>query len=198
MDENAGDEAETWRRALSGDGSAFASLFRTHQARVYRRALSLLGEVHDAEDVTSAVFFELWRRRRFVRLVEGTVLPWLLVTTINMARNQRRGALRYRRLIASLPREENPDAESLALAGVETKLLGVRLSEALTKASPADVALLVLTALDDLSIADAAEVLGIKPGTARMRLSRVRERLRAHLADDYAPLPGRTPEGERA
>ena len=36
----AGEELATWQRALNGNGAAFAALFRQHQPRVYRRALS--------------------------------------------------------------------------------------------------------------------------------------------------------------
>jgi RNA polymerase sigma factor (sigma-70 family) len=198
MSSSAGDEAETWQRALSGDGGAFAALFREHQARVYRRALSLVGDVHDADDVTAAAFFELWRKRRSVRLVEGGVLPWLLVTTINMARNHRRGALRYRRLISSLPHGETQNAETVAVANLEAEALGVRLSKALSRVTKADAALLVLTALDGLSITDAAQTLGIKPGTARMRLQRARHRLQADLAFEPRIEALSIIEGERA
>ncbi|WP_159500927.1 RNA polymerase sigma factor [Microbacterium sp. 18062] len=184
MASDIADESGTWQRALTGDGTAFAALFREHQGRVYRRALSVVGDVHGAEDVTSAVFFELWRKRRSVRLVNGTVLPWLLVTTVNLARNHRRGSLRYRDLIASLPRQESVNAETVAIANIETQALGVRLSEVLVRVSRSDIALLVLTALDGLSIADAATALGIRPGTARMRLKRARERLQESLAHD--------------
>lgn len=191
-------EAATWQRALSGEGAAYAWLFREHEQRVYRRALSIVGDVHGAEDVTSAAFFELWRKRRSVRVVDGSVLPWLLVSTVNLARNQRRGSVRYRRLIASLPRQDAPNAESIALANAETRILGIRLSEALAQVNRSDVSLLVLTALDDLSITDAATVLGLKPGTARMRLSRARERLRALLADEQHHLGHPTAEGANA
>lgn len=193
-----GDELATWHRALAGEGAAYALLFRAHEGRVYRRALSIVGDVHGAEDVASAAFFELWRKRRSVRVVEGSVLPWLLVTTVNLARNHLRGSIRYRDLLASLPREEAPNAESIALANAETLVLGVRLSEALARVSRADVALLVLTALDGLSTADAATALGMKPGTARMRLSRARERLKAILADQDPPLAQPTTQGARA
>lgn len=191
------DEAVVWQRALAGEGAAFGELFRKHQGRVYRRALTVVGDVHSAEDVTSVAFFELWRKRRSVRLVNDSVLPWLLVTTLNLARNQRRGSVRYRDLIASLPRQESPDAESIALANSETRLLGVRLSEAMSRLNRADVALLVLTVLDDMSTADAAAALGIRPGAARMRLSRARERLRGDLADTH-PSRHALIEGESA
>lgn len=192
------DEAATWGRARDGDGAAFAKLFRQHQSRVYRRATSVLLTIHDAEDVTAAAFFELWRRRRSVRLVDGTVLPWLLVTTVNLARNYRRGAGRYRAVLATLPPEEAVDAESIAVINIETQLLGIRLVDAVAQLSATDAALLTLTALDDLSISDAAAAVGLRPGAARMRLHRLRIRLQTELIDCTTTLTSRTPEGEHA
>ena len=198
MSENVNEEEATWGRACGGDGTAFASLFTQHQARVYRRALTLVSNAHDAEDVTAAAFFELWRKRRSVRLVDGSVVPWLLVTAVNLARNHSRGTSRYRRVIATLPRDESVNAETVAVTNVETELLGVRLTEAIGKVPATDAALLVLTSLNELSVADAAAALGIKPGTARMRLHRARLRLQADLRD-VRPLTGTPiPEGEHS
>lgn len=177
------DDDGAWSRALLGDGSAFAELFRKHRDRVYRRALSIVGDVHAAEDVTSVVFFELWRKKRVVRVVDGSVLPWLLLTTLNLSRNHRRGQHRYRRLIASLPRSEVPDAEAEAIANIERTLLGHQISDALSQVSRTDAALLMMTALDGVSVSDAAEVLGITAGAARVRLSRARHRLQRRLLD---------------
>lgn len=85
------DEAATWRKAVAGDGDAFGLLFDAHQHRVYRHALRMLRDRHDAEDVLAATFLELWRRRDAVRPVDGSVLPWLLVTAGNLSLNQARG-----------------------------------------------------------------------------------------------------------
>ncbi|WP_277526503.1 sigma factor [Arthrobacter sp. ES3-54] len=52
--------------------------------------LRLSRDRHDAEDIMATAFLELWRRRDTVRVVEGPVLPWLLVTTANAARNSGR------------------------------------------------------------------------------------------------------------
>lgn len=200
-DDTASDEAAIWQKALTGDGAAFAALFRLHHARVYRRALGIVENSHDAQEVTASAFFELWRRRRGVRLVGGSVLPWLIATAVNLAQNQRRGTGRYRKLIDGMPRSEAPDAESIALSNVETELLGIRLTTALQALSKPDAALLVLTALDGLTTAEAAAAVGIKPGAARMRLHRARERLRTELADDHDPVTRfitDLPEGEHA
>lgn len=172
------DELALWARARATDGEAFARLFDLHRDRVFRRALGLVGDLHDAEDVTAAAFFELWRRRRSVTPVSGSVLPWLLVTTVNVSRNVHRSTMRYQRLLRAAPRSEpveGPDAESLEARD--------RLALSLRSLSPTDSALLVLTSIEGLPIVDAAQTLGLKPATARVRLHRIRARLRVELHD---------------
>ena len=100
------DEAGAWGRAAAGDGDAFGRLFDAHSGRVYRHALRLTGDIHNAEDVLAAAFLELWRRRKDVRVVDGSVLPWLLVTAGNLALNQGRGLRRHRAFLARLLRQE--------------------------------------------------------------------------------------------
>lgn len=172
------DETALWARASRNDGDAFGELFDRHRDRVFRRALGLMSQTHDAEDITAAAFFELWRKRRSVKPVDGSVLPWLLVTTVNLSRNAHRSTARYQRLLATLPREEGVvDAEPV-LGGV-----GSRLAESLAALAPVDAALFVLTALEDLPITLAAPAVGLKPATARVRLHRARARLRDELHD---------------
>lgn len=172
------EEASLWDRARRDDGAAFGLLFDLHHDRVYRRALGLMANTHDAEDVAAAAFFELWRKRRTVRPVQGSVLPWLLVTTVNLARNAKRSSSRYQHLLRAMPREE-----AAAPPGAEAVEAKKRLTESLQRLSPVDGALFVLTALEDLSLAEAAEAVGLKPSTARMRLHRARLRLRIDLHD---------------
>jgi len=174
-DEN---EFELWERARQNDGAAFAGLFELHRDRVFARAMVLMENRHDAEDVTAAAFFELWRKRRTVRIVRGSALPWLLVTTVNLARNGRRTMARYDRLLRTVARSDSadlPDAES-----IETRQ---RLKASLAGLAPLDGALFVLTVLEGLPVSQAAEAVGLKPATARVRLHRVRLRLRAELHD---------------
>lgn len=172
------DEAELWLRARRNDGAAFASLFDLHHARVYARALGLLGGTHDAEDIAAAAFFELWRKRQSVRLVSGSILPWLLVTTVNLSRNARRSTSRYRQLLHDLPRivtVTGPD--------IDESEARQRLASSLRRLGPVDLSLFVLTVLEDVPIAHAAQVVGLKPSTARVRLHRARARLRNELTD---------------
>lgn len=176
---NEQDDGPLWTDALGNDGTAFAALFDRHRPRVYRRAVSLTESIHDAEDITAAAFYELWRKRRSVTLVAGSVVPWLLVTTVNLARNHRRAVIRYRTLIASLPRDE-ASSPPVDAADVETR---DRLRASVRGLGPVDAALLVLTGVEDVPVWQAAQALGLKPPAARVRLHRMRKRLQDELRD---------------
>jgi RNA polymerase sigma-70 factor (ECF subfamily) len=129
-----------------------------------------------------------------VREVGGSVLPWLLVTTSNLARNQRRAARRYRRFLAALPRSVDvPDAADSVLASATLGLDPVLL-DALRSLRGPDLHLLTLVAIEDYSIADAATVIGISEPAAKTRLHRIRTRLRDQLDPEFRA--GLTPRAE--
>ena len=187
MAESESDQ-EVWSVACAGDGEAFATLFDRHGDRVYRHARRLTASAVDAEDVVAATFFELWRRRRSVRIVEGSVLPWLLVTATNVSRNVSRGLRRYRTMLASLPRSsEFPGADEVANERIHQEEAIALIQQALRALKPKDAALVALTTFEDLTPAEAAQALGISPGSARTRLHRARAQMAKEL--------GSTPEG---
>jgi RNA polymerase sigma factor (sigma-70 family) len=174
------DEGADWEASLANDANAFVSIFDRHRNRVYRHAFRMTANAHDAEDVTAAAFFELWRRRKTVRLVDGSVLPWLLVTTTNHARNVARSLRRYRTLLAALPRSEDMrSAEDEVLQRVDETRITAQVREALHSLTYSDAALVALTAFEHYSNAEAATVLGISESAARTRLHRARARIAA-------------------
>ncbi len=182
----ASDEA-LWRRSLDGDGEAFGALFDRHRGRVFRHVCRVTQTRHDAEDVVASTFLELWRRRAEVRLVDGSVLPWLLVTATNVGRNAARGTRRYRQFLDRLPRpQDQPDVAEVAL---DSHALGVdpRLRAGLRSLNKTDAQLFVLVALEGYAVGDAAGLLGLSVSAARARLHRARATLREQLGER---LPG--------
>src|SRR5215212_11564012 len=79
----------------------FAELFEEHANTVYNFCFRRLADWAMAEDMTSAVFLEAWRRRDKVDLVGEPPLPWLLGVATNLMRNHRRS---LRRASAALER----------------------------------------------------------------------------------------------
>ena len=165
-------DAADWAHAVAGDGEAFGRIFDRHRDRVRRHGQRLAPTIDDVEDLVALTFLEAWRRRRSVRVVDGSVLPWLLVTASNVARNQQRAARRHRALLAKLPPASTvPDPARRDESGVVARL---------DELSVADRQVLVLCVLEGFSEREAAEALGVPPGTVKSRLSRARRRL-AHV-----------------
>ncbi|TFD26188.1 RNA polymerase sigma factor [Cryobacterium lyxosi] len=184
MDTGVVSEVEVWTRACANDGRAFTSLFDRHRDRVFRHVLRLVDNAHDAEEVTSASFFELWRRRASVILVSDSVLPWLLVTADNIARNVSRGTRRYRALFDSLPRADaTADAEQIAVAHIEEGESVGYMKAAMKMLKPADASLVVLVVLEDYAVTEAATLLGLSDGAARTRLHRAKGKIREQLTE---------------
>lgn len=167
------DEAAAWQRLRAGDESALGDLFDRYESRLFRRASRLLTDREDAKDAIAIAFFELWRKRASVRLVDGSPLPWLLATVANAARNLERSGRRYRALLAKTPAvtasaaPSAPD-ESGVLAALKQLPLG-------------EQSVVVLSVLEGYPERDVAQTLGILVGTVKSRLSRAKSRLRDEM-----------------
>ena len=171
-DVGATDE-DDWARAVAGEGEAFGRVFDRHRDRVYRHCYRLVPVAADADDVVAVTFLEAWRRRDAVRMVDGSVLPWLLVTATNSARNVSRGARRYRALLDRLPAGDHTTDP--------TDELDDSAVAALRRLSLTDQRVITLCVLLGVPERDAAELLGVPPGTVKSRLSRAKQRLAGAL-----------------
>ena len=174
------DEPALLVRARDGDPDAFGDLFDLHRDRVFRHALRLTPSAHDAEDVTGMVFLEAWRRRDSMRDVNGTVIGWLLVTANNVSRNLSRSSRRYQHVLTVLPMPENtPDHGPAVDDRLDADPRRIALRHALSRLPRRDQDILTLCVIEELSVAEAAAVLQVAPGTVKSRLSRAKARLAA-------------------
>jgi RNA polymerase sigma factor (sigma-70 family) len=166
------------------DPVAFEAFYRRHIAAVSRFLARRVADPHLVADLTAEVFHAVLRSAHSYRPDRGSELGWLYGIARNTLANHRRHeAVRLRaekdaagrRLlddddIACL--EERIDAESAARS----------LYQALSRLPESERAIVELVAVDGLSVHDAAAALGIRPGTARVRLHRARRAARYALA----------------
>jgi RNA polymerase sigma factor (sigma-70 family) len=184
-----------WADSLKGDADAFGLLYDRHRGRVFRHAYRLAGGQQDAEGATATAFLELWRRRNKVRLVDGSILPWLLVTTTNTARNLQRAKARHGRLVDAIPRGTEADA-TLDPAHPSHHPMDEVVAQALAVLKPLDLRLVSLVVFEDYPMSAAAEAVGLTPGAARVRMHRARLRMKAALPRTFHPVHSPTMEGE--
>ena len=166
-----------WHLVLAGDSRRFGIVWDRHHDRVFRHLIASGNTASGAEDLTAAAFLELWRRRGAVRFVDGSLLPWLIVTAQNVSRNAARAKRRYERFLAALPAPSvTPDPADLIADRDHEHLITLR--EAIAAARPDDATLLAMTALEGFTIREAAAALGLTESAAKMRLTRLRRRLK--------------------
>ncbi|MGH2919988.1 MAG: RNA polymerase sigma factor [Solirubrobacteraceae bacterium] len=156
----------------------FGELFEAHARPIYNFCFRRTADWSVAEDLTSAVFLEAWRRRADVDLTSEPALPWLYGVATNLLRNQRRALRRHRAAVDRMaPPSATPDfADDLAARlDDERRMRDVLVQMAHLSVGEQDV--LVLCAWQGLSYEDAARALAVPVGTIRSRLSRARSRL---------------------
>ena len=167
------------RAAAAGDRDAFAALLARHYDRVFGLAFRLTGSRPEAEDLTQDICAALPVKLRGWR-GEARVSTWLYRVTVNAAHDRRRRQ-------ASLARAADGWGEAEAARRAEAAEAAAAqgwLAAAMT-ALPADLRDTVALVLgEELSQAEAAQVLGIAEGTVAWRMSEVKRRLRAMAAQE--------------
>jgi RNA polymerase sigma factor (sigma-70 family) len=153
-------------RVRAGDPEAFSELFDEHVRSVYNHAFRLTGNWSTAEDVVSLTFLEAWRLRGRVDVGSelGSLRPWVLGITTNVARNVRRAARRHDGVVARLPKADVvPDIADEVVDGIDSR---ERLAQ-------------VLTALDALRTPE-PEVLALCVGAVKRPSCRAAPRTGTH------------------
>jgi RNA polymerase sigma-70 factor (ECF subfamily) len=99
------DEEALVRAWAGGDPEASLRLVENHGKSMLRLALALCPRPEDAEEVVQDAFLLALRGSDTFEARRGSLRSWLLGVTANRARQLRRGAARYRNLLARLQRD---------------------------------------------------------------------------------------------
>lgn len=176
-------DAELAARAAAGEERAFSALMRRHKDRLYRLIRRHVGDADEAYDVLQESFVAAWGAlSRFDATRPFYV--WLARIALNKCRDRGRRLLVRRLIRGSAPLDAARDvadpapsvevsaADREALAGLDRAIasLPVNLKEPL-----------ILTALDELSQAQAADILGVSVKAIETRIYRARQRLAVAL-----------------
>jgi RNA polymerase sigma-70 factor (ECF subfamily) len=195
-------DAELLRRHIGGDPEGFGELFRRHRDRLWAVALRTVCDPEEAADALQDAMLSAFRRAGDFR-GESAVTTWLHRIVVNACLDRMR-----RR--ANRPAYTG-DAEALAALAAPAALADhdgtdpaastatrLDVDAALRVLPPPQRAALVLVDMLGFSVADAAEILGVSPGTVKSRCARSRARLLPlveHLRGNQAPTGSVSPQG---
>jgi RNA polymerase sigma-70 factor, ECF subfamily len=181
-------EAQIIASVLAGNTHEFHDLIRPHERSVYVMALSLLHNEADAEDAAQEAFLKAFRNLANFR-GESKFSTWLISITLNEARSR----LRNKKTMKMESLDEPPEGQghvspallrdwreipSEALERQEFRLL---LQQAITDLPLIYREIFLLRDVEELSVDESAEMLGITVASVKVRLHRARIMLQKKL-----------------
>ncbi len=176
---------------VAGDPEAFGTLFRRHRDRLWAVAVRTTGDPEEAGDALQDALISAFRAAGSYR-GEAAVTTWLHRIVVNASLDRIRR--RQSRPALSIDQHElgsgaHPgDLSGLAYSrdDVAATLTRLDVRAALAQLPEPQRVALVLVDLEDLSVAEAAELLGVPEGTVKSRCSRARTALALLLREGDA------------
>lgn len=186
MEEN---EQNIIDRICRGDTAAFQRLVERYKKKIYFLAYDILGDHHEAEDISQEVFIKVFRSLRNFRR-DAKMSSWICQITANTCID----ALRKKKskpqvnledfnhvslqdnLAGGSTRVQNPELSA------EASIMQHKIQNALHKVTPKERTVFVMRHYNDLKIKEIAETLQVSSGTVKSLLFRALKKLRKELS----------------
>ena len=165
-------------RARDGDVDAFVALIHRHDTEMRALAYRILGERHAMDDALQEAYTRAFKALRSFR-GGSSLRTWLYRIVYNACIDELRRSRRDVPVVEEVVAAENVDRAAIARIDLAAALAAL----------PVDLrAIVLLVDAGGLDYAEAAEVLGIPPGTVGSRLHRARVALRGALGKELETL----------
>ena len=175
-----------------------AAIYREFSGQIHTYAYHLLGNQEDADDITQEVFIRAYVRIGQLR-EQSSMRSWLYRIATNLCMDQLRRRSRVKRIfglespLGGSGADDTPPrdvAQPMAVAELESVVERDHIALALKRMPDKYAICLLLHSLQGLSYREIAEVVGVSPGAAAVRLSRARD-LFARYYEDLRKEGGR-------
>ncbi|MBI39317.1 MAG: RNA polymerase subunit sigma-70 [Leptospiraceae bacterium] len=170
-------------KTLKGDQRAFMELVSPYRSRLIRKAVSMLGNPQDAEDILQEALVTAYRALKSFRGESG-IYTWLYRIVVNKCRDFHRSKKNAPSdsldSVAFMIHDDRIDLEkNLELSTESTYLI-----QQINTLDKRYREILVMRYFDDLSYQEIASVLKIQVGTVKSRLFKARELLKRAILQD--------------
>ncbi len=177
------EETDLIARCQEGDTNAYRRLVERHQQYVFALAFRVVCDEDDAKDIVQETFIRVWRSMRtFDRNRKFTT--WLFRIAVNLAYDMMRQGQRKNRLFTSsstpdetAANENNNDLEKT----IANRDLAGMIKSLTAGLSPKQRIVFVLRDLQEMSMDEIAESLGISMSSVKANLCYARKKIRREL-----------------
>jgi RNA polymerase sigma-70 factor (ECF subfamily) len=178
-------------RIKEGDLSAFDELMSKYSRKIYYLAYRMTNNPEDAEDISQEVFARVFRALPKWK-PKASFYTWLRTVAVNLCIDHHRTRIRHQAqsldgkqgFAVNIPADSSGDPGRAA----ESEELMQRILLATEELSPRQRRAFMLFHYGDLSLKEAAEIMGCAVGTIKAHLNRATAKLRdllKDLADDW-------------
>jgi RNA polymerase sigma-70 factor, ECF subfamily len=183
------DEAKMIDAILAGDVWLFHDLVRPYERSVYVMALSMLKNEADAEDTAQEAFLKAFRNLGSFR-ADSKFSTWLVSITLNEARSRLRRGRSVKIESLDEPEDEQrhispavlTDWREIPSEALERREVRQMLQDAIGALPNIYREVFLLRDVEELSVNESAEALGISVASVKVRLHRARIMLQKKLA----------------
>ena len=174
---------------IGHDPDALEAFYTEHVTAVTRFVARRVADPHTVADLTAEVFLAVIDSAHSYRPGRGTQVAWLYGIARNVIAGERRRAAHELRAASRVAGRRLLDDDDIARLEerIDAESAGRAACLALASLPPDERAVLELVAVDGLPVTDAAAALGIRPGTARVRLHRARRAARQAMEPRAVP-----------
>jgi RNA polymerase sigma-70 factor (ECF subfamily) len=186
MEEN---ETNLIERICSGDMYAFQEIVERYKKKIYYIAYDIVGDFHEAEDISQEVFIKMYRALDRFRK-DAKMSSWLYQIAVNTSIDSLRKRKAKPRInvedieqvgmqeqaLESLSPEADPERRAVA------NLMQEHIDLALDKITPQERTVFVMRHYNEFKIREIAEVLDVSSGTVKSLLFRALKKLRKELS----------------
>ncbi|GFE80059.1 RNA polymerase sigma factor [Steroidobacter agaridevorans] len=184
------DDLSMARRIAGGDHVAFERLMRRYNRRLYRLARAVLKDPAEADDVLQDAYLSAYQSLRQFR-GDAALSTWLSRLVLNECSGRLRRQHRRQNVIPMVSSTNRPDVDTVAAQDSErpdqaTGRAQIRdlLEHKLDELPEPFRLVFVMRSVEELSVQDTAQILGIPEDTVRSRHFRARSLLRESLAQE--------------
>lgn len=165
---------------VATDPEAFERFYRRHIDVVTRYVARRVDDPHLVADLVADVFVAVIDSAHTYRADRGTEVEWLHGVARNTLAAYWRREARQQRLEHRIAGRRLLDTDDVSRLEdrIDAERPARRLLAAMAVLPPSERAVLELVVIDELTVGEAAAVLGIRQSTARVRLHRARRSLR--------------------
>jgi RNA polymerase sigma-70 factor (ECF subfamily) len=176
-------------QAIGRDPDLLEAFYREHVEAVQHFVARRVADRQLAADLTAEVFLAAIESAGSYRPGRGSPMAWLYGVARNVVSGELRRSGRERRAVGRLggQRVLDGDDQTRMDERLDAAARARELYRAMERLSDGERAVLELTALDGLTVAEAAGALGIQPIAARVRLHRARRTLDSELRSAEDP-----------